>query len=53
MLRKIFPGGSYKVYFLKVGLISFFPGEGPKNGLGIINRLLLVGLQSGGGGGLA
>ena len=36
VLRKLFSGGSYKVYFLEVGLMTVFLGKGPKNGVGLI-----------------
>ena len=42
----------YREVFLKRVLqLAVFAEEGPKKGVGLINGLLLLGLQSGGGGG--
>ena len=41
----------YIQVFLKWVLLAVFAAEGPKKGVGLINGLLLVGQQSGAGGG--
>ena len=45
-----FPRWGLESGLFEVGLIAVFAEEGPKKGVDLLNGLLLVGLQSGGGG---